>query len=80
MAMEVIRAFKRDELKDAKAVAEVVYPVPVLNKDAFQDLLRELYTGTSSSGLLKVHQLEGLFQLTQGAGLETWMQTTMSRY
>jgi hypothetical protein len=68
MAMEVIRTFKRDEFKDAKAVAEVVYLVPVLNKDAFQDLLRELYTGISSSGLLNVHQLEGLSQLIQGAG------------
>ncbi|KAF9357949.1 hypothetical protein BGX34_009133 [Mortierella sp. NVP85] len=67
MATEVIRAFKRDEIKDAKAVAEVVYLAPVLSKDAFQDLLSEFYSGIDHSGLLKFHQLEGLAQLIQSA-------------
>ena len=67
MATEVIRVFKRDKIKDAKAVAEVVSLAPVLNKDAFQDLLRELYSGIDHSGLLDFHQLEGLAELIQGA-------------
>jgi len=67
MATEVIRAFKRDEIKDAKVVAEVVSLSPVLNKDAFNDLLREFYSGIDGSGLLNYHQVEGLAQLIQGA-------------
>ncbi|KAF9970566.1 hypothetical protein BGZ65_011037, partial [Modicella reniformis] len=39
LTMDVIRVFKREELKDAKAVAEVVCLSPVLDKDAFRDLL-----------------------------------------
>ncbi|KAF9932714.1 hypothetical protein BGZ65_004357, partial [Modicella reniformis] len=68
MATDVIRAYKRDEIKDAKIVAEVVYLAPVLDKDAFNDLLKEFYKGIEHSGLLDVHQLEGLAQLVQGAG------------
>ena len=66
MATEVIRAYKRDEIKDAKIVTEVLYLAPVLAKDAHQDLLREFYTGVDNSGLLNVHQLEGIAQLIQG--------------
>ena len=68
-AKELIRVFKRDEIKDAKVVAEVVFLAPVLNKDAFHDLLREFYSGIDHSGLLNYHQLEGLAQLIQGANL-----------
>lgn len=68
ISTEVLRAFKRDEFKDAKAVNEVVYIAPVLNKDAFQDLLREFYSGIDNSGLLNVQQLEGLAQVIQSAG------------
>ncbi|KAG0209410.1 hypothetical protein BGX31_002131, partial [Mortierella sp. GBA43] len=68
MARNVIRAFKRDELKDSKAVTEVVYLAPVLEKDDFQYLLREFYSGIEHSGLLDMQQLEGLAQLIQGAG------------
>jgi len=67
LATEVIRAFKRDEIKDAKAVTEVVCLAPVLNKDLFHDLLREFYSGIDHSGLLNFHQLEGLAQLIQDA-------------
>jgi hypothetical protein len=67
MATEVIRAFKRNEIKDAKAVAEVVCLAPVLNKDSFHDLLREFYSGVDQSGLLNFYQLEGLAQLIQDA-------------
>ena len=65
MAKEVIRAYKRDEIKDANVVTEVVCLAPVLDKDAFQDLLSEFYSGIDNSGLLKFHQLDGLAQLIQ---------------
>jgi len=68
MTTEVIRVYMRDELKDAKAVTEVVYLAPVLKKEPFQDLLREFYSGIDHSGLLNVHQLEGIARLIQGAG------------
>ncbi|KAG0217474.1 hypothetical protein BGX31_000239 [Mortierella sp. GBA43] len=67
MATEVIRAFKRDELKDAKAVTEVVALAPVLSKDSFHDLLSEFYSGIDHSGLLNFYQLEGLGLMIQGA-------------
>ena len=67
-ATDVVRAYKRDEIKDAKIVNEVLYLAPILNRDAYQDLLREFYTGISHYGLLNVHQLEGIAQLIQGGG------------
>ncbi|KAK3823221.1 MAG: WD40-repeat-containing domain protein [Benniella sp.] len=70
MSTEVIRVFKRDELKDAKAVAEVVCLAPVLTKESFHDLIREFYSEIDRSGLLTVHHLEGLAQLIQGSHSE----------
>jgi hypothetical protein len=67
LATDVIRTFKKEEIKDAKAVSEVVCLVPVLEKDAFRDLLMEFYNGIDHSGLLDFHQLEGLAQMIQGA-------------
>jgi hypothetical protein len=67
LATDVIRAFKRDEIKDTKAVAEVIYLAPVLEKDDFRYLLKEFHVGIEQSSLLNVHQLEGLAQLIQGA-------------
>ncbi|KAF9351684.1 hypothetical protein BGX34_000420, partial [Mortierella sp. NVP85] len=67
IAADVIRAFKREEIKDAKVVAEVACLAPVLDKDAFHDLLREFYSGIDHSGLLNFQKLEGLAQLIQGA-------------
>ncbi|KAF9365292.1 hypothetical protein BGX34_010598 [Mortierella sp. NVP85] len=67
LATDVVRSFKRDELKDAKAIAEVIYLTPVLEKDDFRYLLKEFYTGIDQSVLLDVYQLEGLAQLLQGA-------------
>jgi hypothetical protein len=64
---DVIRAFKREEIKDIKVIAEVVCLAPVLDKDTFHDLLREFYSGIDASGLLDFQQLEGLAQLIQGA-------------
>jgi len=67
LATDVLRAFKRDELKDARAVTEVVYLAPVLETDDFRYLVKEFYNGIDQSGLLDTHQLEGLAKLMQGA-------------
>ena len=67
VATDLIRAFKREEIKDAKVVAEVVSLAPILDKDTFHDLLREFYSGINHSGLLDFQELEGLAQLIQGA-------------
>ncbi|KAI8357916.1 hypothetical protein B0O80DRAFT_485072 [Mortierella sp. GBAus27b] len=67
LAIDVIRTFKKEEIKDAKAVSEVVCLAPALEKDAFRDLLMAFYNGFNHSDLLDFHQLEGLAQLIQGA-------------
>ena len=67
IAIDVIRAFKREEIKDAKVIAEVACLAPVLDREMFHDLLRELYSGIDASRLLNFQQLEGLAQLIQGA-------------
>ncbi|KAF9346615.1 hypothetical protein BGX34_003771, partial [Mortierella sp. NVP85] len=67
LATDVIRAFKRDELKDAKAVTEVVCLAPVVCNDDFRYLVKEFYSGIDQSGLLDVHQLKGLAHLVKGA-------------
>ncbi|KAF9345969.1 hypothetical protein BGX26_002555, partial [Mortierella sp. AD094] len=67
LATDLIRAFTRDELKDAKTVAEVVCLGPVLEKDDFQHLLMLFVNDIEQSSLLDIHSLEGLAQLMQGA-------------
>ncbi|KAG0230113.1 hypothetical protein BGX31_005989 [Mortierella sp. GBA43] len=67
LATDVIRAFKRDEFKDSKAVTEVVFLAPILEHDDFRYLVKEFYSGIDQSGLLDAHQLVGLAQLIQGA-------------
>jgi hypothetical protein len=67
LATDVVREFKRDELKDVAAVTEVLYLVPVLDRDTFQNLLRDFFTRIDQSDLLVIHHLEGLAQLIQGA-------------
>jgi len=67
LSLDVIRAYKRDELKDTRVVTEVAHLAPVLEKDAFQDLLKDFYDGLDRSGLLDFHQLDGIAQLIQGA-------------
>jgi hypothetical protein len=67
LATDVIRAFKRDELKDAKSVTEVMLLASVLEKDDFRYLVKEFYSGIDQSGLLDIHQLEGLARLIQAS-------------
>ncbi|KAF9346367.1 hypothetical protein BGX34_003931, partial [Mortierella sp. NVP85] len=68
LATDVIRAFKRDEIKDAKSITEIMLLAPVLGRGDFRYLVGEFYSGIEQSGLLDVHQLEGLARLIQGAG------------
>ena len=67
LAKDVIREFLRDEFKDANVVAEVVHLAPVLENEEFRCLFKEFYSGIDQSGLLDVHQLEGLAQVIQNA-------------
>ncbi|KAG0220995.1 hypothetical protein BGX31_010315 [Mortierella sp. GBA43] len=67
LSTQVVRAFMKDELKDAKAVAEVVCLAPALTKEAFHDLIREFHTRISQSAILNFQLLEGIAQLIQGA-------------
>ncbi|KAK3807859.1 MAG: hypothetical protein J3Q66DRAFT_444916 [Benniella sp.] len=68
LSQDVIRTFKKEEIKDAKAVTEVVCLAPVLEMSNFRELLKSFYDGIDHSGLLDIHQLQGLSQLIQGAG------------
>jgi hypothetical protein len=63
LVTDVIRAFQREEIKDDKTVSEVVCLAPVLEKNDFQYLLRELCKGIDQSILLDIHQLGGIAQL-----------------
>ncbi|KAK3823358.1 MAG: hypothetical protein J3Q66DRAFT_366517 [Benniella sp.] len=67
LAMDMIRAFKRDEVKDAEVVAEVVYLAPVLKKNVLRELLHVFCDVIDRSGLLELYQLDGLAQLIRGA-------------
>ncbi|KAG0005133.1 hypothetical protein BGZ65_011915 [Modicella reniformis] len=67
LATDIVRAFSRDELKDAKAVAEVAQLASVLKKDTFRYLLAQFYDGIDQSSLLDFNQLEGLAEVIQGA-------------
>jgi len=69
MVPDIIRAFKRERIKDARVVAEAVCLAPVLNKEEFHDLLSEFYSRIDHSGLLDIPKLEGLAQLIQDADL-----------
>jgi hypothetical protein len=67
LAMEVIREFVGDELKDAKAVAEVMCLAPVLDRQSFRFLLSQFYSVVDQSDLLSIHHLQGLADLIHGA-------------
>lgn len=67
MATDLIRAFTRDEIKDKKAVAEVLCLVPVLGEDDFRFLLRLFLNNIDGSRILDIGALRGLAQLLQSA-------------
>ncbi|KAK3823326.1 MAG: hypothetical protein J3Q66DRAFT_437708 [Benniella sp.] len=67
LALDVIRTFKKEEIKDAKAIAEVVCLAPVIDKDIFQDLLGTFCNEIDRFTWFEIHQLQGLVPLIQGA-------------
>ena len=67
LAAGVVTAYKSNKLKDTEVMAEVLYLAPVLENDAFQNLLREFFHEVEKSSLLNITQLEGLAQLIQSA-------------
>ncbi|KAI1320807.1 hypothetical protein EDD11_009764 [Mortierella claussenii] len=67
MATDLLLEFTRDELKDAKAVTEVVCVAPVLDKEEFRFLLKKFVDSLSSPGLLDTHALEGLDEVIKSA-------------
>ncbi|KAF9362696.1 hypothetical protein BGX34_005674, partial [Mortierella sp. NVP85] len=67
LATEVIRGFVGDELKDAKAVAEVMCLAPVLDRQNFRFLLSHFYSVVDQSDLLSIHHLQGFADLIHGA-------------
>jgi len=67
LATEVIRGFVGDELKDSKAVAEVMCLAPVLDQQNFRFLLSYFYSCVDQSDLLNIHHLQGLADLIHGA-------------
>ncbi len=60
LAEDVIRAYEKDELKDASAVAEVVALAPVYTCDDFQKLLNKFITKLCELELLDLDVLRGL--------------------
>ncbi|KAF9361732.1 hypothetical protein BGX34_006955 [Mortierella sp. NVP85] len=67
MGRDVVTAYKSSETKGSEAIAEVLYLAPVLEDEAFQDLLKEFFYGVQKSSLSDITQLEGLAQLIQRA-------------
>lgn len=69
LAVDMIKAFRIDENKDAKTVAEIVHLAPVLDRDTFRELLKAFHLGIDQCKMLEVHLLEGLAQVIQGADI-----------
>ncbi|KAF9946066.1 hypothetical protein BGZ72_000712, partial [Mortierella alpina] len=67
LVRSLVRAFTRDEIKDADAVAEVTFMAPVLEKPDFRFLLKLFVTSLKDSALLEVHSLEGITRLLASA-------------
>ncbi|KAG9324127.1 hypothetical protein KVV02_003373 [Mortierella alpina] len=67
LATDMIRALVRDELRDIKAVNEVVCLAPVLDRADFRALLSLLVKMISDSLLLNVQALEGLAHMIQAS-------------
>ncbi|KAG0087172.1 hypothetical protein BGZ92_007531, partial [Podila epicladia] len=67
LTQDVIRAFEKDVLKNASAVAEVVALAPVYALDDFQKLLNKFITKLSELTLLDFDLLNGLAQMIRYA-------------
>lgn len=71
LVRNVVRAFERDELKDADAIAEVTTLAPFLGRPDFRFLLAHFVDGLEHSILLNVHSLEGIARLMRSAAPNT---------
>ncbi|GJJ67835.1 hypothetical protein EMPS_00181 [Entomortierella parvispora] len=67
LATDLIRAFTGDEIKDKKAITEVLCLVPVLDEDDFRFLLRQFLNNVNGSPILDIGALRGLAQLLRNA-------------
>ncbi|KAF9573079.1 hypothetical protein EC968_009039 [Mortierella alpina] len=67
LVKDLVRAFHRDELKNADAVAEVTFVAPVLEISEFRSLLKIFVNSLKDSALLEVHSLEGITRLLGSA-------------
>ncbi len=67
LAQDVIRAFEKDELKNAAAVAEVVALAPVYALGDFQKLLNKFITKLNELTLLDFDVLHGLAEMIRHA-------------
>ncbi|KAG0056735.1 hypothetical protein BGZ83_003704 [Gryganskiella cystojenkinii] len=67
LASDLIRAFTREEIKDKKAVSEVLCLVPVLSVEDFRFLLRQFLINIEAASILDIEALRGLARLLQGA-------------
>ncbi|KAG0356403.1 hypothetical protein BGZ54_000737 [Gamsiella multidivaricata] len=73
MATDLIRAFTQDEIKDKKAVAEVLCLAPVLEEEDFRFLLKKFVDTINGSMILDVGALRGLAQLIQSAASQSYL-------
>ncbi|KAG0303503.1 hypothetical protein BGZ99_002663, partial [Dissophora globulifera] len=69
LATDLIRAFTRDEIKDKKAVSEILCLVPVLGYDDYHFLLGQFTKTIADSPILDLVELRGLAQLVKSASL-----------
>ncbi|KAF9171728.1 hypothetical protein BGX21_010253 [Mortierella sp. AD011] len=67
LALDLIRFFIRDEIKDKKAVAEVLCLAPVLGEEDTRVLLRQFQDHMEDSRILDISALRGLARLMQTA-------------
>lgn len=73
--MNLIRAFTRDEIKDKKAVAEVLCLAPVLREDDYRFLLRIFLCNIEGSRILDIGALRGLSRLLLSASSPSHLHT-----
>lgn len=72
MVTNMVKEFKRAEIKDSETMAEIVCLMPFLDKDSFRELL-DTFHACIKTGLMDSNTLEALAQLVQG-GKEGYLE------
>ncbi|GJJ77518.1 hypothetical protein EMPS_09877 [Entomortierella parvispora] len=67
ISVQIVEAFKRDALKDAATVTEVVLLASVLDREYSRILFTTFIDTINDSAILNLHSLEGLAKVIQGA-------------